>query len=107
MPFGLKNAPAIFQRSIDDVLRHHIEKRCFVYIDDVINFERTLEEHLDNLKIVLQTLHEANLKVQLDKSEFLHHSVEFLGYIITAEGIKPNESEIEAIKKYPEPKSLN
>lgn len=106
MPFGLKNAPAIFQRSIDDVLRHHIGKRCFVYIDDVIIFGRTLEEHLENLRIVLKTLHEANLKVQLDKSEFLHHSVEFLGYIITAKGIKPNEKKIEAIQKYPEPKNL-
>lgn len=106
MPFGLKNAPAIFQRSIDDVLRHHIGKRCYVYIDDVIVVGKTLDEHIENLSIILKALHEANLKVQLDKSEFLHKSVEFLGYIITDEGIKPNEKKIEAIKKYPEPKNL-
>lgn len=106
MPFGLKNAPAIFQRSIDDVLRQHIGKRCYVYIDDVIVVGKTLEEHLENLEIVLKTLNEANLKVQLDKSEFLHNSVEFLGYIITDEGIKPNEKKIEVIRKYPEPKNL-
>lgn len=107
MPFGLKNAPAIFQRAIDDVLREHISKRCFVYIDDVIVIGNTLQEHLENLKIVLETLQEANLKVQLDKSEFLQKSVECLGYIITDEGIKPNIKKIESIQKYSEPGNLN
>ncbi|XP_058449160.1 uncharacterized protein LOC131429132 [Malaya genurostris] len=67
MPFGLKNAPAIFQRAIDDVLRDHIGKICYVYIDDVVVFGKTLDEHLENLKIVLETLSNANLKIQLDK----------------------------------------
>lgn len=106
MPFGLKNAPAIFQRAIDDVLRTHIGKRCYVYIDDCVIFGKSLEEHNENLKIVLQALNEANLKVQLDKSEFLQKSVEFLGYIITKDGIQPNEKKIEIIKKWPEPKSI-
>lgn len=79
MPFGLKNAPAIFQRAMNDVLREHIGKRCYVYIDDVVVFGRNLEEHNENLRIVLQTLQKANLKVQLDKSEFLHTSIEFFG----------------------------
>lgn len=72
MPFGLKNAPAIFQRAIDDVLREHIGKICYVYIDDVIVFGRTFEEHLRNLNTVLETLKKANLRIQVDKSEFLH-----------------------------------
>lgn len=106
MPFGLRNAPSVFQRAMDDVLRQHIGKRCYVYMDDVVVFGRTLQEHLENLKIVLQTLLEANLKVQLDKSEFLHRSIDFLGYIVTEEGIKPNLKKIEAIEKYPEPSNL-
>lgn len=106
MPFGLKNAPAIFQRAMNDVLREHIGKRCYVYIDDVVVFGKDLKEHNENLRIVLKTLHKANLKVQLDKSEFMHTSIEFLGYVISDNGIKPNEKKIEAIMKFPEPKDL-
>lgn len=106
MPFGLRNAPSIFQRAMDDVLRKHIGKRCYVYMDDVVVFGRTLEESLTNIRLVLETLNEANLKVQLDKSEFLKQSVEFLGYIITREGVSPNEKKIQAILQWPVPKNL-
>lgn len=106
MPFGLKNAPATFQRAIDDILRIHIGKICYVYIDDVIVFGKSLEEHLKNLSIILKTLNEAGLKIQMDKSEFLHSEVEFLGYLISSDGVKPNEKKIETIKVFPEPKSI-
>lgn len=106
MPFGLKNAPAIFQRALDDILREHIGKICYVYIDDVIVFGETLDKHLENLNLILKTLNTAGLKIQLDKSEFLHPEVEFLGYIIGANGIKPNQKKIETINKFPEPKSI-
>lgn len=106
MPFGLKNAPAIFQRAIDDVLRQHIGKICYVYIDDVIIFGKSLDEVLKNLEIILKALNNANLKIQLDKSEFLHKEIEFLGYVITSDGLKPNIKKIEAIEKYPEPTTI-
>lgn len=106
MPFGLKNAPAIFQRAIDDVLRKHIGKICYVYIDDVIIFGKTLEEVLENLETILKALNDANLKIQLDKSEFLHNEIEFLGYVITSNGIRPNIKKIEVIEKYPEPSTI-
>lgn len=75
-------------------------------MDDVVVIGKTLEEHLSNLRDVLKTLSEANLKVQLDKSEFLRTSVEFLGYIITRDGIMPNNKKIEAITRWPVPKNL-
>lgn len=106
MPFGLKNAPAIFQRAIDDVLRQYIGKICYVYIDDVIVFGRTFEEALKNLETIMKALNDANLKIQLDKSEFLHCEIEFLGYVIGSEGIKPNPQKIEAIQKYPPPTTI-
>lgn len=106
MPFGLKNAPATFQRAIDDILREHIGKKCYVYIDDVIVFGRTLDEHLANLAIILKALNDAGLKIQIDKSEFLYNEVEFLGCIISSNGVKPNEKKIETIKSFPEPKSI-
>lgn len=107
MPFGLKNSPATFQRAMDDVLRVHIAaKRCYVYIDDVVVLGDTLENHLRNLYEVLKTLRDANLKVQLDKTEFLRKEVEYLGYVISVNGIKPNEKKIQAIKNWPIPRDL-
>lgn len=106
MPFGLKNAPAIFQRAMDDVLRNHIGKICYVYMDDVVVFGKTLELATKNLETVLQVLQKTNLKVQPDKSEFLRKSVEFLGYVITENGIMPNSKKIESIEKWPEPKTI-
>lgn len=106
MPFGLKNAPAIFQRTMDDVLHDHIGKICYVYIDDIIIFGKTKEEHFNNLKTILETLRNANFKIQPDKSEFFKTEVEFLGFIVSNTGLKPNIKKIEAIKNYPQPENL-
>lgn len=90
MPFGLKNAPATFQRLMDSVLRKHLGIRCFVYMDDIIIYSINLQTHLSDIQKVLQTLREANLKVQCDKSEFLRKEVEFLGHLVTVDGVRPN-----------------
>ena len=90
MLFRLKNGPSIFQRVIDDVLRVEIGKTCYVYMDDVIIFGKNLTDHLINLDKILKLLNEANLNVQLDKSEFLHSEIEFLDYVIGCNGIKPS-----------------
>lgn len=105
MPFGLKNAPATFQRLMDSVLRKHLGIRCFVYMDDIIIFSTSLKEHIKDITMVLQTLREANLKIQCDKSEFLRKEVEFLGHVVTTEGVKPNPRKIEAVANWPMPKT--
>lgn len=106
LPFGLKNAPAIFQRTLDDILRQHIGKICFVYIDDILVFSETESEHIKNIEAIFQTLQLANMKVQLDKSEFLKNEVEFLGFIISNHGIKTNPKKIEAVKNFPQPRTV-
>lgn len=106
LPFGLKNAPAIFQRMIDDVLKEYIGKICYVYIDDIIIFGKSETEHLENIDKVLSKLEEANLKINLDKTEFLKTETEFLGFLITSEGIKPDEKKIRAIKNIKPPDNL-
>lgn len=103
MPFGLKNAPSTFQRVMDNVLREHIGVRCLVYMDDIIVFSTSLKEHLDNLRKIFETLRKYNMKIQLDKSEFLHKEVAFLGHIVTRDGVKPNPDKLEIIRKWPLP----
>lgn len=105
MPFGLKNAPSTFQRVMDNVLRDIIGKVCLVYMDDIIVFSTSLQEHIDNLGKVLERLKNYNLKIQLDKSEFLCKEVAFLGHIVTPEGVKPNPDKIDSIKNWPLPKT--
>ncbi|XP_076271644.1 uncharacterized protein LOC143203410, partial [Rhynchophorus ferrugineus] len=105
MPFGLKNAPATFQRTMDNVLRGLQGKICLVYMDDIIIFSTSLQEHLESLRKVFDRLTSYNLKIQLDKSEFLKKSVEFLGHVITPEGIKPNPKKVSAIKNFEIPKT--
>nr|CAI5823027.1 unnamed protein product [Callosobruchus analis] len=74
-------------------------------MDDVIIFSSSLTEHISNLKLVFRKLRESKLKIQPDKCEFLRKEVEFLGHIVTTEGIKPNPKKIEAIQKFPIPKT--
>ena len=105
MPFGLKNAPATFQRVMDHVLRELIGKCCLVYMDDIIVFSTSLQEHLNNLGKIFMALEKVNLKIQLDKSEFLKKEVAFSGHYVTEHGVKPNPAKIDAIKNWPVPKN--
>lgn len=105
MPFGLKNAPATFQRAMNSILGDLIGTVCYVYLDDIIIFGKTLNEHLQNLGKVLERLSLSNLKIQLDKCEFLKRDCEFLGHIITGNGIKPNPEKIKEIQKWKLPRS--
>lgn len=103
MSFGLKNAPATFQRIMDNVLK--ALSNTLVYLHDIIVFSASSQEHIVNLKAIFQRLGDHNLKVQLDKSEFLHKEVTFLiqslqREIIPSEGIKPNPENIKAILNY-------
>lgn len=105
MPFGLKTAPATFQRTIDNVLRGLQGLHCMVYLDDIIVFSSSLEEHLQKLRAIFDRLRVTNFKVQLDKTEFLRKEVLYLGHTITKHGIKPNDDKIHAVLNYPLPKT--
>lgn len=105
MPFGLKNAPSTFQRVMDNILREHIGIRCLVYMDDIIVFSASLQEHIENLAKIFECLRKFNMKIQLDKCEFLRKEVAFLGHIITPDGVRPNPDKIKVIREWPLPKS--
>lgn len=97
MPFGLKNAPATFQRAMNYILGDYIGHICYVYLDDIIIIGYNLNNHLENIEKVLKRLSDFNLKIQLDKCEFLKKETEFLGHVITSDGIKPDPTKINKI----------
>lgn len=86
MPFGLKNAPAIFQRLMNSVLKDLIGRVCLIYVVDIIIFGKG-QERTENLSSVFKQLKEANLNIQLDKSESLQKETKFLGHVVSSEGI--------------------
>lgn len=106
MPFGLKNAPSIFQRAIDDVLREFIGKFVYVYIDDVLVFSDTEKDHTEHLELVMRALRDANMKMSDEKSQFYMKKIEYLGHIITNGRIKVDSKKVETINEYPLPKTL-
>lgn len=106
MPFGLKNGPSIFQRAMDNILREFIGKICHVYIDDIVVFSETLEDHSKHLNLIINKLKESNMKISLEKSKFYEKEVEFLGYVIAYGVIKTDPKKIDAIANYPLPQTL-
>jgi len=90
MPFGLKSAPSTFQRLMNSVFMGLIGTRCFVYLDDVIIFGETLQEHHTRLREVFQKLRQFNSKIEPDKCKFLKTKLNYLGHVVTSKGVKPD-----------------
>ena len=106
LPFGLTNAPSSFQRLMGYILRGLHYKTALIYLDDVIIFSRSFDDHLLHLEQVFQRLRDANVKLKPSKCHFAQTSVEYLGHIVSREGIKPNPAKIEAVKSFPVPSSV-
>ncbi|XP_011699787.1 PREDICTED: uncharacterized protein LOC105457055 [Wasmannia auropunctata] len=106
MPFGLKNAPATFQRAMNSILAGIQGIRCLVYLDDIVIYGPSLQEHNRRLIEVLNRLREHNLKLQSNKCEFLRKEVTYLGHIITEDGIKPDPEKLRAVREFPVPKKV-
>lgn len=106
MPFGLANAPATFQRHINEVLKNHLNEFVTAYMDDIIVYSRTLEEHKQHVKWVLEQLDKHDLRVELEKCEFHTQETDFLGYVIRPDEIKMSPDKIKAILEWPTPKNV-
>ena len=106
LPFGLTNSPATFQRLMGHILRGLEYKSALIYIDDIILFSKSVDEHLKHLEEVFQRLRDANLKLNPKKCEFAKQELEYLGHLVTPNGIKPCPSKIQAVKEFPVPKNL-
>lgn len=105
MPFGLKAAPATYQRMMNCILRESIGDRCWVYVDDVLVVGNTLSLHNQKLREVFMQMRKFNIQVEPDKCEFLKPELNYLGHVITANGVKPDPQKIKSVEDFPLPKN--
>lgn len=106
MPFGLRNAPATFQRFADLLLRGLKPTVCLVYLDDIIIFSKNIDEHAEHLRSVFSKLQDANLSLKIEKCHFAQAEVKYLGHIIGRSGVKPDPQLTEAIRTFPTPQTV-
>ena len=103
MPFGLVNAPSTFQRLMESVLVGLSGEKCIVYIDDILIPGATWPEHLQNLRQVFERLRSANLKLKSKKCRLAEREVEYLGYVISEDGLSTDPEKIRAVREFPVP----
>ncbi|UYV63051.1 hypothetical protein LAZ67_2002979 [Cordylochernes scorpioides] len=106
MPFGLCNAPATFERMMDTVLKGLKWNICLCYLDDMVVYGPSFEEHLKRLKVVLECLQQSGLNVNHEKCLFGSRQLKILGHVVNENGIHPDPEKVEAILKFPSPKSI-
>lgn len=106
MPFGLTNAPTTFQSLMNYVFRDYLRHFVLVFFDDILVYNNTIQDHKDHLRKVLQLLRKEQLYAKKSKCAFDQDKVEYLGHIITGEGVKTDPAKIETMLSWPVPKTL-
>jgi hypothetical protein len=98
--FGLTNAPAYFMNMMNKVFMEELDKFVVVFIDDILIYSKTTEEHEKHLRIVLDKLRQNQLYAKFEKCEFWLEKVAFLGHVLTADGVAVDPSKIEAVTEW-------
>ena len=106
MPFGLTNAPATFCTLMNNVFRDFLDNFVVVYLDDIVVYSRTLEDHVKHLQMVFLRLRDNHLYVKREKCAFAQKRINFLGHVIEEGQIRMDRAKVEAIKEWPVPRSL-
>lgn len=106
MPFGLSNAPSTFQGTMNDLFRPFLRHFVIVFFDDILVYSTSLKEHLQHLEQVFQTLVNGNFFLKLSKCLFAQRQLEYLGHMVSTDGVFPEPSKIQSILNWPLPKSV-
>ncbi|KAK3547304.1 hypothetical protein QTP86_018825 [Hemibagrus guttatus] len=106
MPYGLANAPSVFQDFIHEVLREFLHRFVLVYIDDILIYSRNLAEHCQHVAKVLERLRKFQLFLKAEKCSFHQTSVQFLGYKIDSSGIKMDKGKVTTVRDWPAPTTV-
>ncbi|MBW0568138.1 hypothetical protein O181_107853, partial [Austropuccinia psidii MF-1] len=106
MPFGLTNAPASFQNLVNDIFQDLLDVYVVVYLDDIMVFSKSEEEHVTHVSTVLSRLRANNLFAKASKCLFHVSSVEYLGYVVSSEGLKMDQAKVQQILNWPPPRNL-
>ena len=106
MPFGLCNAPATFERRMEQILSGLIRDMCLVYLNDIIVTGKSFIEYIDNLKKVFERLKEENLELNPGKYLLFYKEVKFLGHIFSANGISTDPEKVQAVREWPTPRTV-
>ena len=106
LPMGLCNSPGVFMALMNDTFREYLDKFVLVFLDDIIVYSDTLEDHERHLRLALQRLREQRLCAKLSKSALCHTEVEFLGHYVGRDGLRVMEDKIEAVRDWPVPATM-
>lgn len=106
MPFGLTNAPSSFMAAMNDLFRPFLRKFVVVFFDDILVYSRSWSDHLNHLRQVLSLLQTAQFYAKLPKCIFGQASIDYLGHVISAQGVSADASKVQAIVEWPTPKSI-
>ena len=106
LPFGLTNAPATFMHLMHQALRPLLDECALVFLDDILIYSKTLEDHQRHVRRVLDALREQKLYAKESKCEFFKHEVEFLGHNVGRDGVRMMEDKVQAIREWPTPRSV-
>ena len=106
MPFGLTNAPATFQRLMESCLGELHLNWCIIYLDDIIVFSRTPEEHVHRLRAVFEKLKAASLKLKPSKCDFFKKEIKYLGHVVSEEEVSTDPDKIKSVREWPQPTTV-
>lgn len=106
MPFGLSNAPSTFQAAMNTTIQKYLRKFVIIFFDDILIYSKDLDSHVQHLTVVLNCLRENSFYAKMSKCQFGATTIEYLGHVISAQGVQPDTNKIEAMLSWSQPLNI-